>query len=329
MSDQSETMSAETKSAQKRRVGRSPSYPAISVQKAVEKTKALYEREGEYAAPIESAATAWGYSSKSSGGRQILATLGYYGLIEVQGEGDTRKVKVSEIARRILLDQREDDTEKKVLVRRVALNPTAHKAIFEKYPTGLASDGSLIHFLVFDLHFNRDAANELLAEFKETAQYIGLYGPDKDVDKNGAGNHNDGADKSPPDVKVGDKIQWTSQGSDQFPNGATVLGFSADNQWIFTDRGMSGIPVKEIKVMEPSPAQTPPAMPQHLVDYVVHRPGETVVIEAKKGSRKAVFPVEEGDVTLIFPENMSADGLAVLGQYLDVFLKKEQKKAGA
>lgn len=327
MSDQSEATSAEAKSGQKRRVGRSPSYPVLNVQKAVEKARALYEREGDYAAPVESVAAAWGYSAKSSGGRQTLATLGYYGLIEVQGDGDARKIKVSEIARRILLDQREDETEKKVLLRRVALNPKVHKAIYNKYPVGLASDNSVVHFLVFDFLFNKEAAHEVLAEFKETAGYIGLYEPDKTVDKNVSEIHNASAEKPPLDIKVGDKVQWSSQGVDQFPNGATVLGFSDDNLWAFTDQGMSGIPVREMKIMEASPAQTPPAMPQHLADIVARSGQNTLAIEVKKGSRKAVFPVDEGDVTLIFPENMSADGLAELGQYLNIFLKKEQKKA--
>jgi hypothetical protein len=327
MSDQGGTKIADAKGAQRRKVGRSPSYPSFSVHKALERVKALYEREGDYAAPIESATTAWGYGSKSSGGRQTLATLGYYELIEVEGDGDARKVKVSSIARRILLDEREDDTEKKALVRRVALSPKAHKAIYEKYPVGLASDNSVVHFLVFDLGFNRDAATELLAEFKETARYIGLYDPDKTVDKSDGGNHDVGTEKLPPDIKVGNRIQWTNQGVDQFPEGATVLGFSSDNQWVFTDQGMSGIPIAEVKIMEPSPTKTPPTMPQHLADMVVRSGQDTLVIQAKKGERKAVFPVEEGDVTLIFPENMSAEGLAELGQYLDIFLKKEQKKA--
>ncbi|TPL80247.1 hypothetical protein FJ950_26815 [Mesorhizobium sp. B2-3-14] len=330
MSDQTETKGAEAKVAQKRRVGRSPSYPSLSIQKALEKAKALYDNEGDYAAPLESVATAWGYSAKSSGGRQMLATLGYYGLIDVEGEGDTRKVKVSTIARRILLDEREDDTEKKILVRKVALHPKAHKAIYEKYPVGLASDNSVVHFLVFDLDFNRDAANELLAEFKETARYIGLYEPDKNADKTDRETQSGTVENQPPDIKVGDKIQWTSQGSDQFPKGATVLGFSADNQWVFTDQGMSGIPIRETKIMETSPAQTPPAMPQHLIAAMAARAAQNadLELEMKQGSRKAVFPVSEGDVTLIFPENLSADGLVELGQYLSIFLKKEQK-AGA
>src|SRR4051812_48542946 len=128
------TTTTETeKPSQKRRTGRSPSYPYIPVHKAIEQARALYEKEGDYAAPLTSAVAAWGYSTKSSGGRQTLATLRYYGLIDVAGDGDGRKIKVSDIARRIILDQREDDSEKKKLIRAVALSPSAHRALFEQY----------------------------------------------------------------------------------------------------------------------------------------------------------------------------------------------------
>lgn len=314
-------------SPQKRKVGRSPAYPYINVQKALEKTKALYEQEGDYPAPLSSATAAWDYSAKSSGARQTLATLKYYGLIEVLGDGDTRKVKVSDIARRILLDQREDDTEKKQLIRKVALNPTAHKTLYEQYSSGLASDGSVTHFLVFEAGFNQAAATELLAEFKETARFAGLYEPGKDVDKADDGADNGDPEKQLPGIKCGDRIQWTSQGVDRFPKGAVVLGFSEDGQWVFTDQGSSGVPVNEVSVMEASrPENTPPQMPAHLMAALTGHQTPDFDLELKTGSRKAVFPVEDGDVTLIFPEDISADGLEELGQYLNIFLKKEQKK---
>ncbi|QQN75037.1 hypothetical protein [Croceicoccus sp. YJ47] len=43
------------------------------------------------------------------------------------------------------------------------------------------------------------------------------------------------------------------------------------------------------------------------------------------GMRKAMFPLDEGDVTLIFPEGISADGLGDLADYLEIFLKKERR----
>lgn len=322
MSDESEP-----KGGQKRRVGRSPAYPNLTVQKALEKAKALYQSEGDYSAPISSATSAWGYSAKSSGARQTLATLKYYGLIDVSGDGDSRKVKVSEIGRRILLDQREDTTEKKQLIRKVALTPSIHKTLYEQYPSGLASDGSVTHFLVFEQDYNETAAKELLSEFKETARFATLYEPASELDKSSNSGQSLGLEGRLSDLKVGDLIQWTTQGIDQFPKGAVVLGFSDDGQWVFTDQGSSGIPVKEINILE-APA-VPPPMPSHLTAAFAAKRGRLDELEINPGSRKAVFPVEDGDVTLIFPESMSDDSLDELGQYLSIFLKKERKKRQA
>lgn len=179
--------------AQKRRTGRSPSYPSFSIKKALEQAEALRAQEGEYEAPLPSAFKAWGYGMKSSGGRQCLATMKYYGLIDISGGGHERKVKVSDLARRILLDRREDQAEKKALIRQAALNPAAHKAIFKNYPNGLGSDGSIHHFLTFEEDFKEDAASDLIAEFKETADFAELYQPHNPVDKNAEeGDNGDG-----------------------------------------------------------------------------------------------------------------------------------------
>jgi len=318
---------AQSKVTQKRRVGRSPAYPNMSLPKALEKTKVLHDQEGDYLAPISSATSAWGYSSKSSGARQTLATLKYYGLVDVIGEGDARKVKISDAARRILLDRREDKTKKNILLRKIALNPPVHKTIFNQYGSGLASDGSVIHFLVFEEGYNQTAAAELLAEFKETAKYVGLYDPSNGSDE-GRGSIQDAVvGKRPTTIRIGDRIQWTSQGVDQFPNGAIVLGFSEDQNWIFTDQGTWGVPIGDASVMEPLQTITPPQMPASLATALANKPANE--IESKPGMRTAVFPVEDGDVTLVFPENLSADGLEELGEYLNIFLKKEHKKKKA
>lgn len=167
----------ESSAEKKRRVGRSPAYPFIPVGKALDQARALYEQEGDYPAPLPSVFTVWGYGPKSSGARQTLATLKYYGLIDVQGDGDSRKVKISELARRVLLDQREDDTEKRRLIREIAMMPSAHKALYKAYPSGLPSDSNVSHHLIFDLSYNKEAARDLLAEYKETASFARIYEP--------------------------------------------------------------------------------------------------------------------------------------------------------
>jgi hypothetical protein len=312
--------------ATRRQVGRSPAYPFIPVQKALEQAAALHAQEGDYAAPLASAVKAWGYSPKSSGGRQTLATMKYYGLIEITGEGDQRKVKVSDTARRILLDRREDETEKKRLIRSVALTPAAHKAIYDHYPNGLASDGSVEHFLIWDMGYNPDAARELLVEFKLTASHVGLFQPSGNLDnvrENGVDRANE---TELPVAKVGDRIQCTIDGIDVFPNGATVLGFSDDGDWVFTDQSSAGSPMKGITVLEAAtlpeqtPVQNPPQRPAHLAPELKRDEAP------KPEQRKAIFPVSDGDVVLEFPEGISAASLKTLGKYLNIFLEEEIEK---
>lgn len=163
--------------------GRSPAYPGIDLEKAVVKAKALYDAEGKYPAPMSSAFKAWGFSAKSSGGRETRAALRYFGLIVIEGDGETGKVKLTDKALRVLLDDREDQSEKLVLIQELALTPKVHKEIYEKFPDGIKSDATVEHFLVFDEGFNKSAAGEVVAVFKATALYAGLFQPDNMVVK--------------------------------------------------------------------------------------------------------------------------------------------------
>ncbi len=235
-----------------RRLGRSPAYPSFSVQKALEQVKALYAQEKEYAAPLASALKAWGYGAKSSGGRQTLATMKYYGLVDITGEGDSRRIKVSDVALKILRDPREDDTEKRQTIRRVALTPSAHKLLLDEYPSGLASDGSVQYFLL-ESGFNEQAARELLAEFKDTASHIGLYEPHNFLDK--PSEEDDSAEVDldpPPPAQVGDKIQWTLNGVDQFAGGAVVEVVHPSGEWVWVSEKLTktGIPMQDVQVLE-------------------------------------------------------------------------------
>ncbi|MBX9574981.1 MAG: hypothetical protein K2X07_05015 [Caulobacteraceae bacterium] len=166
---------AETK---RPKMGRSPSYPSVDLATAIEKAKAQYDIEGKYAVPLPSAFKSWGYSDKSSGGRDLRASLRYFGLITVEGDGAMAKVKLTEDALRVLLDGREDQTEKKAIIRRLALNPTAHKKLWAKFPEGIKSEATAVHYLVFEEKFNTGAAEQLIAQFKATADFAGLYQPD-------------------------------------------------------------------------------------------------------------------------------------------------------
>jgi hypothetical protein len=263
MTDQAKV---EPTATHKPRVGRSPAYPAFPIDKALNQVVQLYKNEGKYETPANTATASWGYSIKSSGGRQALATLKYYGLIDVSGDGDSRKVKVSATALDILQDTREDDTEKKKLIRKVALTPAIHKALYESYPEGLASDGTVTHYLVKEQGYSPDAARDVLAEFKQTCSYAGLYDAANKVDKPAKPTDTPLDKEELPKVEAGYKIQWTSAGVDQFATPATVLGLSDDGNWVFVDQSDAAVPLKEVTVTEavdaiPKVTQPPPTPP--------------------------------------------------------------------
>ncbi len=47
------------------------------------------------------------------------------------------------------------------------------------------------------------------------------------------------------------------------------------------------------------------------------------------GVRREIFALEEGDVTLIFPENLSAESYEDLEEHVRLFLKKAKRRADA
>lgn len=165
----------------KQRQGRSPAYPSVALATALEKAEAQFEQFGRNAAPLALAFKSWGYSPKSSGGRDVRASLRYFGLAVFEGEGDLAKVKLTEDALRVITDKREDRSEKNAIIRRLALNPTAHKKLWAQYPPpeGIKSDAHAVHYLMWEVGgFNQTSAETLIAQFKDTASFAGLYDPD-------------------------------------------------------------------------------------------------------------------------------------------------------
>jgi hypothetical protein len=145
---------------------RSPNFPFISLERALERAGQLYEKEKRSATPFKVAAEHWRYSPTSSGALQTAAALKQYGLLVDEGSGKDRRVKLTEMALRILLDKREDSTEREHLKRQAALTPPIATEINQKYPEELPSDGTLHHFLVLDRGFNPDNAKNVVKVLK-------------------------------------------------------------------------------------------------------------------------------------------------------------------
>ena len=109
MSEEKKDQQVDTSSDLKRTKHRSPNYPAISLEKAVARAKSLYDQAKAHAVPVAAVHELWGFKALSGAGNQNVAALKAYGLIEVEGEGDKRLVRISDTGRRILLGANDRD----------------------------------------------------------------------------------------------------------------------------------------------------------------------------------------------------------------------------
>jgi hypothetical protein len=167
-------MEASTPQPMKRRKPRSPSYPGIPLDVALDRARSLYEQEGRHSAPVTAIVEHWGYGQKSSGGLITLAALKKFGLLADEGNRDRRQAKLTDLALRILLDEREDMTDLRAAVQQAALTPPIHKALWERYGSRLPSDATLRTHLLLELDFTESGVKEFIPEFRRTIEYAGL-----------------------------------------------------------------------------------------------------------------------------------------------------------
>ncbi len=167
-------MAAELAPPSKRNRTRSPSYPYLDLQSALEKAAVLWHAEGRHPASISVIMQHWGYKEESSTGYSCVAALKKFGLVDHEGMGETRQMKLSGLALRILLDDDPQSAERRAALREAALGPRIHAELWERYGIDLPSDQSLKRFLVLERSFNEASVNELLAEYKQTMAFAGL-----------------------------------------------------------------------------------------------------------------------------------------------------------
>ncbi len=155
---------------------RSPSFPFISLPEALHRARELYDAERRNLVQPDLAVSHWGYSPKSSGGKQTLAALRAYGFLEdVKGE-----LRLTDRAQHILI--REPGTAgRNDLLRQAALSPPVFDRLWERYGADLPSDKSLKSYLLLEMKFNEGSVEELLRSYRETLACAGLLPDGKEV----------------------------------------------------------------------------------------------------------------------------------------------------
>jgi hypothetical protein len=158
----------------KRPKGRSPSYPAIDLEDAIERTRQLYEKERQHPAPVQAVAMHWQYRSLNGPASLAIAACKKFGLLEDEGNGPNRLAHVSDLAIEIL--EHPDEAVRREAIDRAALMPPIHREMWEKYGMEMPSDQTVRWFLTRERGFTETGAAEFIPEYRSTIAFARVFG---------------------------------------------------------------------------------------------------------------------------------------------------------
>ncbi|MGH3134274.1 MAG: hypothetical protein ACRDNY_11140 [Gaiellaceae bacterium] len=173
----SETETPEAPRRKKR--ARSPSYPGITLEQAIDRARVIYDNEARNAAPFEAILDHWGYSPRSGAGSVALAALRKYGLLVYEGQS----ARLSDLALTILWNE-EDSEERREAIKEAALKPSIHAELWRQYEGSLPSDATL-RLELRRRGFAETAIPEFITIFRSTLAFSQLTEADRLLDKNG------------------------------------------------------------------------------------------------------------------------------------------------
>lgn len=159
------------------RKDRSPSFPFISLERALERASAAAASHKRSATRPATIGETWHYGPRSSGLIQTIAALKAYGLLEDIGRGDDRRVQLTDLAWRILHDARPGSREQGILD--AALRPKLFAEYAEKWLPERPTDHHCVSELHLDRGFTQDAAKLFIKIFDENAIFTNLKSDDK------------------------------------------------------------------------------------------------------------------------------------------------------
>lgn len=308
-------MSDSQSTSEKPKKDRSPSFPFISLRDATKRLQAFDQTFGRHPAPGIKVGLAWGMKDKSSQAYQILAALKAFGLVRYDGSGVNLKASLTDDARTYLRAQQ--DSIKLDVLKRVALKPAQFAKFWQVWGADRPPDPICLDQLILQHGFTDSAAHNFLKVYDDTIAFSGLSSTD-----NITAEHV-GDDAEPFEFQVGDLINWESGGQIQWKIPRRIVAIDEkDGQFFYKVEGagefagqIGWIPVEQA-IKQPGGSAHSGAFAPPPADLGGSAPT----------MRKAVFPVSDGDVTLVFPTSITANGLKELGSYLDIFLKNEQTK---
>lgn len=287
--------------------GSASRFPFIPLSKALERAGALRKSAGDHAAPITEIPAIWGYAAKASGWRQTIAALKYYGLIADSGSKDRREIRLTEDARRYFLDERPEVHNE--LNRKFALAPRSFETLWKEWKAAPPADNIARSQLKIKFGYAENAAPQILSVYKANLDFAKLTDRDDDspIAEGSRTVETPGPTKPPPNlVRVGDYVQWTSNGQEQFPKPQRVNWVSDDGTHVRVHGSMTGIATDELTVVD---QPKPPSL----------GPMAVAAVESNRSPENKDINVLLTGKRLQITADVDQDGLTTLKQMLDKY----------
>jgi len=148
---------------------RSPGYPMISLEEAVNKINILWEKEKSNPIPKEAALKYLGYTTTKGYSARILSAMKQFGLISEENDD----IKLTQDAIDLAIYNPSSEDYKRLLIK-IALYPISYIKIYNEYNGNIPSDETLKIKLIRDYNFNANKVQKFISTFKETINFAKL-----------------------------------------------------------------------------------------------------------------------------------------------------------
>lgn len=150
-------------------MARSPRYPQLSLEDAIERVEKVYRAERTHKVEKKAIAKDLGYSSLNGASTSLISTLKGYGLLAEDKEG----VNVTEDAV-TLLRAPEDDSKKVEVLRRAAFTPKVFAELQEAYGDDLSElpSETTLSYRLEKRGFLEKAASEVIRIYRDNLELV-------------------------------------------------------------------------------------------------------------------------------------------------------------
>lgn len=187
---------------------RSPNYPSISLQDAIERVNKIYLKTQKHQTDPLVIAQILGYTSLNGGSITVISNLKKYGLLDDVG----KQLKVSHDALSILFDPK-DSAAYAEAIRTAALAPALFLEMHNLYGITPPSDEVLKSFLI-KKGFSHTAVDAPIRSYRDTMELVAAL-PDEYNEK--------------PDVKGDDNLNMNQEQAGNVPKKAPEVGGNPPN----------------------------------------------------------------------------------------------------